>query len=228
MADDRHGRSAGPLLGCVEPAAARRPESQDIEICRRRELDGAVTNGAVVEVSRGVRNTGGHRCRKDVGVLRHLQVDGVRRDDERPAEAIVLIDVDQAIGSGERLPAKQHRIDDAEDRGGGADGEAQDQDRRCRESPIAREAAERVARVARQRVEGGCSARVAAHHRVCSRGFTWGEYVGRVAKVRGDHRDNRLPGPGAAGHARDDLPEVQIEAMGCARGRVREADRLRA
>ncbi len=86
----------------------------------------------------------------------------IRDDDERLAGGIVLIDVDEAIGVGERLVTEQHRVHEAEDRGVGADGEAEDQHRRRGEAPIAHQAAEAVARVARQRVEGRRSARVAA------------------------------------------------------------------
>ena len=93
---------------------------------------------------------------------RHRLVGVIRDDDERLAGGIVLIDVDEAIGVGERLVTEQHRVHDAEDRGVGADGEAEDQHRRRGEAPIAHQAAEAVARVARQRVEGRRPARVAA------------------------------------------------------------------
>ena len=150
MPEDGDERSPAPLLCLVEPAAERRPESQDVEIGRRRVLDDRIADGAVVEIADGVRNAGGHRRRKDVGVLRHLHVGGIRGDDERPARAVVLIDVDEAIGVGERLFTEQHRVHEAEDRGVGADGEAEDQHRRRGETPIAHEAAEAVARVARR------------------------------------------------------------------------------
>jgi hypothetical protein len=55
-----------------------------------------------VEIAGRNRNRGGHRRRKDVGVLRHLLVGVVRDDDERLAGGIILIDVDEAIGVGER------------------------------------------------------------------------------------------------------------------------------
>ena len=81
-------------------------------------------------------------------------IGGVRGDDERPAVAAVLIDVDEAIGVGERLFTEQHRVHEAEDRGVGADGEAEDQHRRRREPPIAHEPAEPLPRIAHQRVPG--------------------------------------------------------------------------
>ena len=117
---------------------------------------------AFVEIAVGQRDRGGHRCRKGVGVLRYRLVDVVRDDDERLAGGIVLIDVDEAIGVGESLVTEQRRVHDAEDRGVGADGEAEDQHRRRGEPPIAHQAAEAVARVAHERVEGPCPARVAA------------------------------------------------------------------
>ncbi len=104
----------------------------------------------------------GHRRREDVGVLRDLHVGGVRGDDERPARAVVLIDVDEAIGVGERLRAEQHRVHDAEDRGVGADGETEDQHRRRREAPVAHQAAEPLPCVAHERVPRAGPARVAA------------------------------------------------------------------
>jgi len=162
MPEDGDERSPTPLLRLVEPAAERWLESQDVEICRRRVLDDRIADGAVVEIADRVRNAGGHRRRKDVGVGRHLHVSGIRGDDERLARAVVLIDVDEAIGVGERLFTEQHRVHEAEDSRGGADGEAEDQHRRRGETPIAHQAAEAVARVARQRVEDRCPARVAA------------------------------------------------------------------
>ena len=162
MPEDGDQRSPGPLLRRVEPAAERRPESQDVEIGRRRVLGGSTANAAFVEIAGGNRDRGGHRRRKDVGVLRHLLVGVIRDDDERLARGIVLIDVDEAIGVGERLVTEQHRVHDAEDRGVGADGEAEDQHRRRGETPIAHQAAEAVARVARQLVDGHRPARVAA------------------------------------------------------------------
>ena len=83
--EDGDERCPGPLLRRVEPAAERRPESQDVEIGRRRELDGSTANAAVVEIAGGIRDGGGHRRRKDVGVLRHLLVGVIRDDDERLA-----------------------------------------------------------------------------------------------------------------------------------------------
>ena len=160
--DDGDERRPGPLLRVVEPAAERRLESQDVEIGCRRELDDRIADGTVVEIADGVRDAAGHRRREDVGVLRDLLVGGVRGDDERPARAVVLIDVDEAIGVGERLLPEQHRVHDAEDRGVGADGEAEDQHRRRGEAPIAHQAAEPLPRVAHERVPGPCPARVAA------------------------------------------------------------------
>ena len=160
--EDGDERSPGPLLRLVEPAAERRPESQGVEIARRRVLDDRVADGAIVEIADGVRNTGGHRRRKDVGVLRDLHIGGVRSDDERPAVAAVLIDVDEAIGVGQRLFTEQHRVHEAEDRGVGADGEAEDQHRRRREPPIAHEPAEPLPRIAHERVPGAGPARIAA------------------------------------------------------------------
>ncbi len=85
MPEDGDERRAGLLLGLVEPAAERRPQSQDVEIRRRRELDDAHC---------GRRRRGGSGRRsgcwsaivavEDVRVLRHFQVRGVRGDDERP------------------------------------------------------------------------------------------------------------------------------------------------
>ena len=81
MPEDGDERSPGPFLRLVEPAAERRPESQGVEIGRRRVLDDRIADGAVVEIAGGVRNAAGHRRREDVGVLRDLHVGGVRGDD---------------------------------------------------------------------------------------------------------------------------------------------------
>ena len=77
------------------------------------------------------------------------------------AGAVVLIDVDEAIGVGERLSPEQHRVHDAEDRGVGADGDAEDQHRRRREPPVAHEAPQSVSRIAHERIPGTGPARIA-------------------------------------------------------------------
>ncbi len=51
MPEDGDERRPGPLLRLVEPAAERWPQSQDVEIGRRRELDDRVADGAVVEIA---------------------------------------------------------------------------------------------------------------------------------------------------------------------------------
>ncbi len=160
--EDADQRSPGSLFRLVEPATERRPESQDVEIRRRREFDGRVPDRAVEEIARWVRKAGGHRPRKDVGVFSHVLVGGIRRDDHRSTRTVVLVDVDQTIGLGERLVAEQHRVDETEDRGVGADGDAEDQYCRRGEAPVAHEATERLPRVAHERVPGGRPARVAA------------------------------------------------------------------
>ena len=116
-------------------------------------LEGRVADSGVVEITRGHRQSGGHRSLEDVAVLRHLEVSGIRGNNERPARGIVLVDVDEAIRLGERLLAEQDRVHDAEDGGICADGEPQDQHRCGGEPPVAQHAAEAVAQVTRQRVE---------------------------------------------------------------------------
>jgi hypothetical protein len=100
--EDGDERCPGPFLRRVEPPAERRPESKDIEIGRRRVFGGSTANAAFVEIADRHRNRGRHQRRKDVGVLRHLLVGVVRDDGQRLAGEIVLIDVDEAIGVGER------------------------------------------------------------------------------------------------------------------------------
>ncbi len=195
-----HGddRRATPLVHLAKPAAQRRPQSQDVEIGRRRVLDRRVPYRAVVQVAGGVRDAGGHRRREDIGVLRYLLVGGIRADDERPAGGVVLIDVDEAIGVGERLTAEQRRIHQAEDRGVGADGEAEDEHGRRGEAPVAHQPAEAVARVARQRIESRRPARVAPGFLLDDvpgphgYRFTWGGYVGRIEKFMSRHCARRF------------------------------------
>ena len=153
MSKDGDERSPGPFLRLIEPAAERRPQSQGVEVCRRRVFDHRGVDGAVEQIAGAHRNSGGRRRSEDVGVLGHLHVVRIRGDDKRPARAVVLIDVDEPIGIGERSFPKQHRVHEAEDRGVGADGEAEDQHRRRGETPIARQTANAVATVARERVE---------------------------------------------------------------------------
>ena len=81
------------------------------------DSEGRVADSGVVEITRGHRQSGGHRSLEDVAVLRHLEVSGIRGNNERPARGIVLVDVDEAIGLGERLLAEQDRVHDAEDGG---------------------------------------------------------------------------------------------------------------
>ena len=108
-----------------------------------------------MKIAQRVRDTGGHRRRKEIGGRRNLQIGRLSCDDKRPAAAVVLIDVDQAIGLGDRLVTEQHRVDETENRGVRPDGETEDQHRRRGEPPIVRQAPETVARVAAERFEGG-------------------------------------------------------------------------
>ena len=81
-----------------------------------------------------------------------------------PALDAGLIDVDETVGIGKRLPAEERRVDEAEDGGVGADAEAENHDGGGREAPVANEAPDPVASVAHQRVERALNqVRVIAH-----------------------------------------------------------------
>ena len=85
VAENGDERSAAPLLRLGEPAAERGPESEDVEVGRRRVLATAVADGAVVEIADRVRNVAAIVAAKMSVYCRHVQVGGIRADDERPA-----------------------------------------------------------------------------------------------------------------------------------------------
>ena len=54
MSEDSDQGNPLLLLCLIEPAAERRPESEDVEVGRRRIFDNPITDGAVVEVTDGL------------------------------------------------------------------------------------------------------------------------------------------------------------------------------
>ena len=154
--DDGHQRGPGRVLRRLEPAAERWPEPQHGQIGRRGVFGDRRPQDALVKVVHAARNEYGGRVREDLRVSRHVEVRGVRVPVDAPRVGSPLIDVDQTLWLDKRHGAKDRRVDEAEDRGSGADAQAENQEGRRREAPVAAETAEGVAGVAQEHVDGPC------------------------------------------------------------------------
>jgi hypothetical protein len=95
---------------------------------------------------------------EEVRVAGDIAIGGKGRERRQARIAAVLVDFDQPMPIGKGLTAKERRIDDAERRRVRADSEAEDQDRRNAESPVAPQPARRVPDLTPQVVEGSDSA----------------------------------------------------------------------
>ena len=139
MAQHGDNRRAPRVLGRGEPSSERQAKAQHGRVRRGRVLDQGASQIAFVLVGHAVRNRCRHRAGEHVGVVRHVQVRRIRVGILPARVGGALVDIDEAVRIRQGFVAEQRRVDEAEDRGVGADAEAQDQNRRGGEAPFARQ-----------------------------------------------------------------------------------------
>ena len=159
MAEDDHAILASLVLIGKKRAASLRLNAEDLEVAGRDPRPTKLHRIAAPRERRRAAALGGHEV--EDGVIR-LPVEEIQRGDAvAVAAGRLLEDTDDPIGIRVRQRLEQDAVNEAEDRGVGADAERQREDRdRCKSRTL-RQGSPAVTQVLEQRIEHGQAAPVA-------------------------------------------------------------------
>ena len=166
VAEDHDPRGAHLIVALFQRSPQRRPHAQHGEEAagdlRAFEQRGLASARHHVAVAVGGRGHGG-QAREALALGFPVLELGQRQLHERALrDGVPLPGDDQSFLGGERQGAEDHRLDDAEDRGGGADAQGQGEHGHHAEAGVLREDPQAVAKVLREILQLGLQAKSSA------------------------------------------------------------------